>query len=899
MKKLKYLALLGLAGDLLLSPLGLAVAVFGSQYRGGIAEEVYEAMDVEEYEPLMADERLYDVFEEDGLEISEEEYLYEGRDVEAEDADAGDSDELVFLTREEALLLSDEEIRELGGEVMEAERISPFARHFGDENVPWRELAAYNACPNRNGDGSFILNAIIVDSPNAEGTNVAATQCVNTAAALNAAWNHNAVRRIIMMADITLAASDAITRNTSLEFDGNGRRPDGRPSGNGAGGDGFTLTQPALTHTLNLGAAAGAGGAEVGLGLTAVTNDTVNIPFQDGGGALLHFHSVVVASPSTAGLTGNPAGAAFINSTVPWYYSNNPAAPARRNRTGTWRFRFGNVRSNGVAIEGRDAISGRVTDWSIPQTSGQAGIQRFLRAPQAEVTFYGDVLLNTRGQNAYVGKVLVEDDALLVGNMSAGYNDFYGNIWFNVRMHGETTGSDPSCGRLTVPEGTDCRNSVVLGRGARAIFTSTTALSHAPAVHGHWRNLVIGEQATFETSQNAPAIAFNSNIANTGGIESVRNATQTVRVHSGGRLVATRRDVGPVIHNVGPNVTNAGGLVASNALIDIRPGGELYVLGNTTAALINLTGINNRLQVEAGALVDLRNENAAGTSRLFERGGNYRFENMGEAILWTTSGGNAMNTRPATHSFSHVADLAITGTAAAGIVSSDPGLQSTLRGTANFRRLVTTTQSPTISHIEPVTEGDTTISGRVIWPDIPVSLGVGNGIIGRGIPMGPLVGSFGRSILLNDTFHPAWVRQYSYAEGYEHEEPERYLSGLVPGNALTVPLDEDGSFTHATQPQEAGAYIMARLNDGDDGVSTWVSFPEDGIGEGMVFDPDYDTYDEDGQGLMFITSAESRSWTDQQVREAGGGVSRPAPAINPQSLARNTVPWRDLAPHNA
>ncbi|MCL1949357.1 MAG: hypothetical protein FWF59_06470, partial [Turicibacter sp.] len=967
MKTIKYLALLGFAGDLLLNSLGVAALVANTQAAGGLyemedgpvayayetdgyeeaaeyeveAEGTDEFYGYEAYGEIYYDEEFveygpddieteevggYGEYDSKGYgdeEVEETEY---SEDEEVEETEYSEDEEeefqLVFISREIAEQMSDEEIRELGGDVMETEveTVRPSGRSMVAESAtPWRNLPPYNSCPNYNAQGNKIVDGVVVDG----------VQCVSSGAALNAAWNNNDVHRIIMVDNITLTASTLTTRRTSLEFDGNGRRPDGRPSGMGPNGDGFTLTRPATEATLNLGISMGTTSEET----TVATPDDIGY-FENGGGSLLHFHSVVIAGQQSSGGGSNTAFNGLINSNIPFENVGTATTPQRRNRTGTWRFRFGNIRMTNLDVT-HDVQTGRVTDWAVrPGTDNS--LHRFMRAPQSEITFYGDVLLNTRRQNFYAGKILFEDDTLYVGHISYAPSNFYGVFWFNMRMHARTTGSDPSCGRpgyLTLPverptagtgeNQTDCRNSVVLGRGARTYFTSGSTATHAPTVFGHWRNIIIGDNASFETSQNAPAIAFENNIANTGGapslagVETINGATQTVRVHHGGRLVASRNNNGQVISNSSPNhnTSSTGSAEASNALIDIRSGATLKVVGSAnttgagnTGAIINLTGTNNRLQVAKGANVDLRNESDLNTAHIFNRGSgaNYIFETPSEIILWTNgadTGGTAQaNSRNATYSFSGVGDLRVVGTATE-FGSLAEGFQPNLPTLGNpdrFRRLITTPQGTAIQSLEPVNSSDTEIRGTVAWPSIPVSLGTGNGIIGRQREMRSLQ-SDRHDVLLNDSFNPEWV----YTEADDEGNVEQ-----VAGDPVWVRINPDGSFIYSDpygRNQLQGSYILARMHLRDEGMTTRVLAFEAEDEEarqnlGCLYQDDEDgcyyTYYEDGRHeLGFITAERMRMMTDEEIIAEGGGIiSNGQPVAR---LGRLFPAWAEESPHNS
>jgi len=852
-KKFKYLALLGFSGDLLLNTLGIAAIVFGTQRiqvmmegigRGGgaaaTADGAYDGDPLEDYGYDGASEEGYPFYEyEIDDELTEEpEYVapeyaeelveaYEeseyGGEYDAEyeveyDADDGygdygyvyePDDEPIgrarFMDSEDPLLyrsmartLSDGDILEMGGGIL-----------------PHR---ANDSCPNINADGNFILNLVVHEYDGYWNSGVicvgddgrASSESANlhrAAGHLQAAWNDNAVRRIVMMTDVTLVGrtetdetyemvdevrivifpansnGDSTDRNTPLEVDGNGRMA-GRPSGLGTSGDGFILTRPASGLTLNLGISVG----------TSSTVPTVALPddagyFENGGGSLLHFHSVVIHGASTTGGGQYPdtTDSALINSSIPWQNAGTPETPQRRNRTGTWRFRFGNIRTSNVLDVAWDG-QGRVSGWNIPGGGGPA-IQRLVVAPQASVSFYGDVLLNTRRQNAIAGQILVEDGTLYVGNtstMGGAGSPFYGIFWFGMRMHGQTTAAQRSCGRLTVPSGTDCSNSLVLGQEARVYTTSTiTANTHSPMLTGFWRNLIIGEGASLETSQNAPAIGFNSGIANTGGPGNVHGATQLVRIHEGGRLVATRHGIGPVITSTPVSVAASGILAApaQGARMEILEGAELHVIGSYAGGLINLTSGDgyhpNVLEINEGALADFQNLNTGDAAHLFQAGvgAEYDINHTGEVILWNPEG--AMTTH------SH--------------------FQGTLAGLGAYRRLVAVPHGTYISHVDEITEGDVVITGQVSLAQIPS--GAVHGAIRQPISMVPLQG---RTLLLNDASDGAWDNVYD-------EDDDEFVIYRVPGEYLRVAINADGSFSQAVEPQDPDAMVLLRLDLSDGG----------------------------------------------------------------------------------
>jgi len=729
--------------------------------------EAYHSLELAEIEDESIDESIKDDSED--LIIDDDDY----DDLKEEVLCDPEKDE---FCAEESRLLS---ITRAEYESMTRNELVKMAEEGGYEPIgfiPNRMRLGFNACPNVL-EGGFNYN-VIVDG----------TICVATGSQLNAAWNSNAnTRRIILMNNITVegAIGSRTNRTAPIEIDGNGRTPDGLISGNGPQGDGFVLTQ---------------GGAQA-VFRTSAANAAYQETLADGGGALFYLHSIVIARTGTNSPVGNPAGGSLINDDVDWAFSGGTAAsPTQQPRTATWRFRFGNIRTSNITNVVHE--NGRATSWSLPGVASGPG--RLVRAHQAEVTFYGDMLLSTRAENVFVGKLLIEDGTTYVGNIN--YAD-HSTVWFTSRMNANSTGSDPSCGALTLPaerptpgvgpDQIDCRNSVVIGKGANVQMTASNGAGDTyPPIYAHWRNIIVGEDAVVQIASNLPAIAFASNVANTNE-SSISGATQTVRIESGATFMGTRLGIGLVIGSSSPNINTSGAGNVSNATIEVRPNASFFAIGtHSNAPIIDLSGTNNQLIIEHALAVDLRNENINEHARIFQRhaGATYSLNNM-NMVLWengvgtagatgaanasticspTTSSTCVLNTRLPDHAYNNVASLNITGavnttgtqTAAnwwastatgvnganwAEITSSHEHLQQLIQrniratGTATtvaahnqrnigrFRRIAATNQESTAYLIDAVTDADLSIHARAILMELPISIGTGMNVIGQPI----------------------------------------------------------------------------------------------------------------------------------------------------------------------
>ncbi|MCL1989750.1 MAG: SpaA isopeptide-forming pilin-related protein [Defluviitaleaceae bacterium] len=661
------------------------------------------------------------------------------------------------MTREEFEGLTQDELLELveAGRYMAIEFQSNAASSMtGRAIIATNEvLLPYNACPNLTADGlNFVINTI-----------VDGTVCVQTFAQFQSAYTNNAdVSRIVMMANISLTST--VNRIAPIEIDGNGRRANGSPSGNGPQGDGFVLTQ-ASNNTLDISAAP-----------------------SEGWGSLFHLHSVVINRTGTTPSAAGAAGASFVN---------DVAGIHNTSHGHLWRFRFGNIRTSNIDVTARDE-TGRATYWELPSgaDAGATGsaIGRLVRAYRAETTFYGEVFLGTRSENMYTGKVLIEDHTLYVGQLM---NSAYSIIWFSepIGAGNPGTAGSSSCGNLTLPaerstEGTglnqtDCSNSFVVGQYAEVYLTSTAG-GDFPAVFAHWRNLLLFEGARMDVSTNGPSIAFNDTPG--GGVNVF---PQTVRIHDRAMMLGTRRSTGMVIRGNAPgtngsgsgSITSATGTSASNATLEVRPGGSLFVMGsNSGGPVINLeSGSNNLFLIDSPYQVDLRNENTDEHSRIFGRhdGATYSFINS-TVVLWengTNTGGIAnINNRFPDHVYHDVDHFTLiggtvaggaaatwgsnaagtTGSNWSGITSSHPHLEnmvrSNMRGTGTgttaianaqrnmgrFRRIALTTQDPVAYLLDAVTDADLNIRAAAMLMEVPISDGFGNAVVGGTVRWRPV-----------------------------------------------------------------------------------------------------------------------------------------------------------------
>jgi len=620
----------------------------------------------------------------------------------------------------------------------------------------------YNACPNVLPDGGFSIGNIV----DYDGIR---TVCVETWNQFRAAYsitgtvgglapNGENVDRIILMDSMTTDGRSDTTRATSIEIDGNGRLPDGRPSGNGPDGDGFVLTQDGYAS----------------LNITATTTF-----------GLFHLHSVVIGDRSIPSVAGSGGGASLVNGRT----------ALRDTEVGpTWRFRFGDLRTANVVITERDDDE-RAISWQVNQEN--SGINRLVRGQRAEVTFYGEMFLNTRAENMYIGKVLIEDDTLYVGHINQ-WN--FSLIWFSENFNTNSTAASTSCGTLTLPadwpEGTgtnqtDCRNSFVIGKNANVYWTSSSRGGSFPTVFTHWRNILILEDATLHASQNHPTFAFQENPG--GSTDSTRMA-QTIRVHKGAELMATRNADGEVIASSTAGTHGGGTGNARNATFEVLPGGSLFVIGaNSNGPIVDMSGTNNQFKIDSPYRADLRNQHSNEHARIFERdsGATYTIENS-HIILWENgenTGGigeapnwaGPINTSFPDHVYHHIAHFTITGGTSSGgtgndilwgsnaagtsgsnwsgITASNNHLQHLIRsnlrdtgtgstGSANarrnigrFRRIALTNENPVAQLLDAVTDADRSVRAQALLMEVPLSAGGGNDIVGLPIKWRPVIAS--------------------------------------------------------------------------------------------------------------------------------------------------------------
>ena len=719
----------------------------------------YYALELVEIEEIEIPEDETDLDDEDDeLESCDPEHDEECEDEELCDPDYDEYCGLIqlSLTREEFESMTREEIIEMA----EEGGYAPV-----DFTLERARSGIYNACPNIDGLG-FAINVIVEN-----------VVCIETGAQLNAAWSNTSVRRIIMMDNIAIAGAvgNRPNRTTPIEIDGNGRTPDGSMSGNGPQGDGFVLTQDGGTAAFRTNPAA-----------AAYQGDLTN-----GGGALFYMHSIVIARTGTQGPVGNPAGGALINDNVDWGFGGGSAgSPTRMDRTATWRFRFGNVRTSNITRHADGS-------WSMP--TGASGPGRLVRAQQAEVTFYGEMLLSTRAENVFVGKLLIEDGTMYAGNINSANHSI---VWFSARMNANATGSDPSCGALTVAPGTDCRNSVIIGQNAHVQLTVSTGSSAYPPIYAHWRNIVVSDGALYEVAANLPGVAFASNIANTNA-SPISNATQTFRVDPGGTALISRAGTGLVIASSSPNINTSGGGNASNARVEIMPGASFFAVGSTSSGgVIDLSGTNNQFIMDNPLYFDLRNENTDNNARVFQRhaGASYYLLDT-NIVMWRNGAGTGgtvnANTRLPDYVFANVEQLRIHGTVGAtgvdtGVTSKEQVLQDIVRarvpggatGTGathggrrtigGYRRLAGTSVPPATIFLDAVTDADQTIRGGVLLTRVPFSIGVGDDIIGHPVTFRDVLAGPGQAdVMLRDSFNDDWISVEIESDGiFRHTDSE-------------------------------------------------------------------------------------------------------------------------------
>ncbi len=334
---------------------------------------------------------------------------------------------------------------------------------------------------------------------------------------------------------------------------------------------------------------------------------------------------------------------------------------------GKWRYRFGNIKT-------------------------EPGVQRLARASHSEVTLYGNMDLDTRAENFYLGSLKMEDGTQYKGNVNF-YN--FSIFWYNVEASSTSTGASKE---FTI--GKDCRVDLTQSQ-----ISGTTY----PAVYSYYQALTVGENSTFNVNMPGNAVRFDMNGSG-------------MRIKSGAVVNLTSKQ-------------NSGSVVSysnDNTYLIVDPKAYFYTIGRSNQPLINLSanGLgtgdwsrqNNKLVLNSPSQYDIRNLRDGYTAVQVASGSNSsnNFQILDADIdLWKLS---TKPLGPSDEAYSKVSFFAVSGNGSSEIVkTSAAGLRQFSQ--RNYRRISGMNQNPVVEWT-PVTDADKSAKVRVVIGYVPDNNGL-------------------------------------------------------------------------------------------------------------------------------------------------------------------------------
>ncbi|MGM0215891.1 pectate lyase-like adhesive domain-containing protein [Enterococcus sp. AZ109] len=329
---------------------------------------------------------------------------------------------------------------------------------------------------------------------------------------------------------------------------------------------------------------------------------------------------------------------------------------------GKWRYRFGNVTT-------------------------EPGVQRLARASYGEVTVYGNMDIDTRAENFYLGSFVMEDNTVYTGNVNV-YD--FSVFWYNVTAASNSTGAS---------------REFTIGKNCKVNITqSQTGGTTYPAVYLYYQRLNVGENSIFNVNMPGNAVRFDEN--------------------GSGMIIKP----GAVVNLTSKK--NSGAVIAfsnNNTYLEVNPGAFFYVIGRSSQPLINMssdgTGIasvrrqNTRMVLNSPAQYDLRNL-YDGRQAVQIAMGSYAdnsFQIIDSDIdLWKLA---TQPLGPSDETYAKVASFEVKGNGTNQVVSStDAGLSGFNQ--RNYRRISGMNQNPTLEWT-PITDADKTLQAQVIIGKVP------------------------------------------------------------------------------------------------------------------------------------------------------------------------------------
>ena len=371
-----------------------------------------------------------------------------------------------------------------------------------------------------------------------------------------------------------------------------------------------------------------------------------------------------------------------------------------------WKYRFGNI-------------------------TAESGVQRLARASHSEVRVYGEMNINTRAENFYLGSLIMEDGTNYKGNVNY-YN--FSVFWYNDAANAGSTGASRE---FTI--GKNCR--VDVGQ------TQTVGRTY-PAVYHHYLTLTVGENSVYNVDMPGNAVRFDD--VGAGMVIKKGAVVNLTSKQASGSVVAFSNN---------------------NTYLNAEPGSFLYVIGTSSQPLINLaadaTGIasvnrtGNSFTLNSPAQYDLRNlhDSRTAVNVAYGNTSNNRFSILDSDIdLWKVG---VPVLGPSNETYAKVPSLQVVGSGSGEVVTTSVASLNQFKQ-ANYRRISGMNQEPKIEWT-PVTDADKTIKGRVIIGEVPDN----NGLVAGEIKYIPVYASQDQAkVTLTDTYGNIRNNLSTDANGY-------------------------------------------------------------------------------------------------------------------------------------
>ncbi len=329
---------------------------------------------------------------------------------------------------------------------------------------------------------------------------------------------------------------------------------------------------------------------------------------------------------------------------------------------GKWRYRFGDVTT-------------------------EPGVQRLARASYGEVTVYGNMDIDTRAENFYLGSFIMEDNTVYTGNVN--FYDF-SVFWYNVTASANSTGATREF-RI----GQNCRVNITQSQKGGTTY---------PAVYLYYQRITVGENSVFNVNMPGNAVRFDEN--GSGMIVKPGAVVNLTSKQTSGSVVAFSNN---------------------NTYLEVNPGAYFYVIGRSTQPLINMAadglGLasyprqNTRMILDSPAQYDLRNL-VDGRQAVQVSMGSYGYNSFkivdSDIDLWKLT---TQPLGPSDETHAKVASFEVTGNGTTQkVTTTESGLTGFKQN--NYRRISGMNQNPIIEWT-PITDADKTLQAQVIIGMVP------------------------------------------------------------------------------------------------------------------------------------------------------------------------------------